>query len=423
MNTHLDADRRPALGLRASRKSPVVIATDGKPQSDGAVALGGLIAGQADGMHVVSVLRPMPVVPDVGVAMTTDIDVVRRSDLLADAHGQVTRILGSPLSVQLTDGDPAGTVARLAHDAGASLIVCGLGRHSVVDRILGDETALRLVRLADIPVLAVAEKQDRAPSSIVVACDFSETSLRAARVAASLAAPAATINLVHVAPRPHSRYEWEGWGKAYREDALDALNAMKHQLRVEDRTIVVSIMLQGDIAAELLRFAQSVNADLIATGSHGHGFVARMLVGSVATRILRAATCSVLTVPHAAVTTDARMAVEPPIGRSVPRDDWDSALASFSRRNAGRRSLLEVDDAELGAQAQEFDYPFRGASFDHNDGRATLMFGGDDFAAGHHLTRGIARPLTVDVLTDAKGRDIALRIAHGKGQTLVTFVG
>jgi hypothetical protein len=31
--------------------------------------------------------------------------------------------------------------------------------------------------------------------------------------------------------------------------------------------------------------------------------------------------------------------------------------------------------------------------------------------------------MSVDVLTEQNGRDIALRIAHGKGQTLVTFVG
>jgi nucleotide-binding universal stress UspA family protein len=272
-------------------------------------------------------------------------------------------------------------------------------------------------------VLAVPENQTRAPVSIVVACDFSETSFRAARLAIALAAPAATIYLVHVAPRDHTRYEWDGWGKAYRQDALDSLNKVKQQLRPGDRAIIQTIMLQGDTAAELLRFATNVNADLIATGSHGHGFMARLLIGSVATRIVRAATCSVLTVPHAAALTDARITALPPVGHSVPRDDWDSALAAFTRRNFGRRTLLEVDDAELGAQAQEFDYPFRGATFDHQDGRVSLMFGGDDFGDGHHLTRGISRPLALDFLTDENGRDIALRVAHGKGQTLVTFVG
>jgi hypothetical protein len=85
--------------------------------------------------------------------------------------------------------------------------------------------------------------------------------------------------------------------------------------------------------------------------------------------------------------------------------------------------MLEVDDAAIGAQAQEFNYQFRGAAFDRNDGRVTLMFGGDDFDDGHHLTRGIAAPSAVEMLSEREGRDLALRIGHGKGQTLMTFVG
>jgi nucleotide-binding universal stress UspA family protein len=421
MSTLLTPDR-PAIGIRASKAAPVIIATDGHPQSRGALALGGILAGGAGSVRVVSAVRPMPLVPDVGASMTTDMDRLRREDLFRAVSQQTETLMSEPARPEIVDGDPASAIARLAHEAGACLIVCGLGRHNVFDRILGDETALRLVRFSDAPVLAVAEQYDRAPSTIVVACDFSETSLRAARLAVALAAPSATIYLVHVAPRDHTRYEWDGWGKAYREDALDTLNLTKRQLHVEDKTIVQAIMLQGDTAVELLRFAGSVHADLIATGSHGHGFVTRMLVGSVATRIVRAATCSVLTVPHAAALTEARTTALPPLGRTVPRDDWAEVLAGFSARNAGRRTLLEVDDAELGAQAQEFDYPFRGAAFDHNDQRVTLMFG-DEGGTGHHLSRGIAKPMSVDVLTEQNGRDIALRIAHGKGQTLVTFVG
>jgi nucleotide-binding universal stress UspA family protein len=268
----------------------------------------------------------------------------------------------------------------------------------------------------------VAESLTSAPERIVVAIDFSETSLRAARMAIELAAPNATIYLAHVAPRDHSRYEWDGWGKAYKQDALDALDRTREQLRPAADMTLQTVMLQGDTATELLAFAASVRAEVIATGSHGHGFVARMLIGSVATRIVRAATCSVLTVPHSAVMTDARTLVQPPIGESFGRDEWATILSAFSRRNVGRRALLEIDDMELGAQAQEFDYPFRGAAYDHHDRRISLMFG-DDSGVGHHLTRGIGSASSVDLLRHADGRDLALRIAHGRGQTLLTFVG
>jgi hypothetical protein len=179
-------------------------------------------------------------------------------------------------------------------------------------------------------------------------------------------------------------------------------------------------VLQGDPATELLAFATSVNADLIATGSHGHGFVTRMLIGSVTTRILRCATCSVLTVPHAAAMTQARTTVDPPVVNALDRPEWTKALDEFTRRNVGRRGVLEVDDPEIGAQAQEHDYPLLGATYDQHDGRVELMFGelGD---LDRHLSRSIGNVGRIDVLSDEKGRDIALRIGHGAGQTLLTF--
>ena len=106
---------------------------------------------------------------------------------------------------------------------------------------------------------------------------------------------------------------------------------------------------------------------------------------------------------------------------ALPHPEWTEQLDDFTRRNFGRRGTLEVDDPEIGAQAQEFDYPFRGGAYDHNDHRVSLMFG-DESGTGHHLTRGIGKVSSVALLRAPGGKDLALRIAHGKGQTLLTFV-
>jgi hypothetical protein len=226
--------------------------------------------------------------------------------------------------------------------------------------------------------------------------------------------------LAHVAPRDSSFYDWKGWGTSYKVGVGDALQRTREQLRIPEGVVVQNVMLQGDVATELLAFATSVNADLIATGSHGHGFVARMFVGSVATRLVRCATCSVLTVPHAAVMTQVGIRFEPPVVRAVAHSEWGVQLDAFSRRNVGRRGTLEIDDPEIGAQAQEFDYPLRGATYDSHDQRVTLMFGEWGWGAPH-LTRGISGASAVDILQDERGRDLALRVAHGAGQTLLTF--
>jgi nucleotide-binding universal stress UspA family protein len=410
----------PAVGVRASRAAPIIIATDGRTQSDSALALGRLFAAADDAVRIVTVLKTMPIVPEAQLAVSADLEAARRAEARREVISQTARTWGEEPDFELLEGDPATTVARLAHRAGATMIVCGLGRHRVTDRVFGDETALRLIRMADVPVFAAANNLTHAPRRIVVAVDFSETSLRAARLALDVASSSATIYLAHVAPRDSSLYDWKGWGTTYKQDAGNALQKVREQLRIPADIQVQNVLLQGDPATELLAFATSVNADLIATGSHGHGFVARMLIGSVATRMVRCSTCSVLTVPHAAVMTRVKTTVEPPVVVALPNPEWSAELDDFTRRNFGRKGTLEVDDPEIGAQAQEFDYPLLGATYDPHDEQVELMFG-EPGVGKRRLTRGISGVTGVDVLRDERGRDLAIRIAHGNGQTLLTF--
>ena len=411
----------PERGVRASRTAPIIVATDGRDQSDAALVIAGLLAEAPDALRVVTVVKNMPVVsPDIPIDYPADIEASRRADAKRAAMEQVHRTWRDGQDVEVRDGDPASVVARVAHETSATMIVCGLGRHRVMDRVFGDETALRLIRMSEVPVFAVASGLAEAPRRIVVAVDFSETSLRAARLVLDVAAPGATIYLTHTAPRDSATPDWPDGTSSYKRDAGAALETLHDQLRVPATMRVQRVMLQGEPATELLAFAASVNADLIATGSHGHGFVARMLVGSVTTRIVRCSTCSVLTVPHAAVSTHARTMVGHPVVMAYPRPEWTAALDDFTRRNLGRRGTLEVDDPEIGAQAQEIDYPLLGATYDDHDARVELMLGelGD---RTRHLTRGIGGVTGIDILRREDGRDAAIRIGHGQGQTLLTF--
>jgi nucleotide-binding universal stress UspA family protein len=410
----------PELGVRATEFAPVVIATDGRAQSDGALMMGRLIAGSSEALRLITVLPPPIYVPDIPTSLNPDVEAARRAEARRTAMEQARRVWDDDRSVELMEGDPATVVARAAHRAGATMIVCGLGRHRVADRIFGDETALRFIRVADVPVLAVTEQLAHAPRRIVVAVDFTETSLRAARMSLELAAPAATLYLVHVAPRSGFTHEWDHGSGGYKQDAGNALRRIHDQLRVPADMTVQEILMQGDPATELLAFASSVNADLIATGSHGRGFVARMLVGSVATRIVRCSTCSVLTVPHAAAMTQLRTGAQPPEFEKLPEDTWAEQLAAFSRRNAGRRGTLEIDDPEIDAQAQVFDFPFVGADWDRNDGLVEIMLG-DSRKTGRHLTHSVAGVTSIAVMRDSHGADLALRIAHGMGLTMFAF--
>ena len=55
-------------------------------------------------------------------------------------------------------------------------------------------------------------------------------------------------------------------------------------------------MRQGNVVQEILAQAKASRADLVVIGSHGKGGVQRLVLGSVAEKVLRLATCPVLTV-------------------------------------------------------------------------------------------------------------------------------
>ena len=69
------------------------------------------------------------------------------------------------------------------------------------------------------------------------------------------------------------------------------------RLDVPPRMHVQPVVRQGDPGSELLRYAEEVHAELIAVGTRGQAFLARLLLGSVATKIIRASPIAVLTIP------------------------------------------------------------------------------------------------------------------------------
>jgi hypothetical protein len=177
----------------------------------------------------------------------------------------------------------------------------------------------------------------------------------------------------------------------------------------------------GDTARELIAYADRQHADVIAAGSHGHGFITRIVLGSVTTALLRAAKTAVFVVPPTALPLRAMTIGDAGGTVHIEPSQWPVVLADFTRTNAGRRTRLEVDDPEIGAQAQEIDYPLRGVAFDPHDQRLEIMLG----ALGKsepHLSRSIGNVSALDLLTDEDGNDIALRATHGTGQTMLTFV-
>ncbi len=404
---------------------PILVATDGTESSEAALKATAQLASRADSsVTVVTVLELLPLVAaDYGLLLPPrDVSLTRRNALLDRVRGQVAGIVGKRTDwrVELREGDPATAIAHAAREMGARLIVAGIGHHDLLDRLFGGETALHTLRLARTPVLAVSPKYDHLPRRAVVATDFSVASVRAARTGLALFDSLSMVYIAHVAPRLELQPEaFAAWMSLYGEGVGPAFERVKAELGIPSDITVETITLQGKASRELLEFARSANVDLVITGSRGAGLIDRILVGSTATGLIRGAQCSVLAVPTPSL---AERRFEIPEGDKVtiPREQWARELEAFTRRNAGRRAALEVDDPEFGAQAQEHDYPFQGIAYDHNDARVEIMLG-DFVGTLRHLARGIANVHEIDLLRDERGRDWIVRLAHGDGQTILTL--
>ncbi len=408
---------RPEVGgvLRTNAR-PVVVASDGTTGSDAAVRIGAqLTAHDRAPLHVITVLPPAPLVAaDYGVLLPPiDTEEQRKAALEARVQAQLREILGgADVTLEVRTGDPASRVAAYAREAGARLVILGLGHHDLLDRIFGGETALHVLRQATVPVLAVPAQAQSLPTRVIVAMDFSAASVQAARAVLDTFPAVSILYLVHVAPRLDLQPEaYAAWMSEYSGGVEPAFTRIREELNVPASVTVETMTLTGKPSRALLDFARSAHVDAIVTGSRGAGFVDRMLIGSTATGLIRGAHSMVLGVPARAVS-------------EIPGADagsaWAALLTEFTRRNAGREATLEVDDVELGAQAVNRGYPFLGAAWDHHDKRVEVMMGEQDTT--RHFTRGISGVTSVDVLRDAHGRDAVLRIAHGSGQTILTLV-
>jgi len=88
---------------------------------------------------------------------------------------------------------------------------------------------------------------------------------------------------------------WEGVGSMLREDGEAALERVRARARQTDVPIETHIV-EGSPSREVVRFAEECEADLVVMGTHGRGGIDRLLLGSVAERVVRAASVPVTTV-------------------------------------------------------------------------------------------------------------------------------
>ncbi|AXR76564.1 universal stress protein [Natrarchaeobaculum sulfurireducens] len=133
--------------------------------------------------------------------------------------------------------------------------------------------------------------------TVVVATDGSESVKRAVDVALDLAGRfGAEVHALSVVDAS----EVDASPEQLREELRTALETTADAAlaTVEDRTDqqVITAVRQGRPANEICEYAREVDADLVATGTRGRHGENRLLLGSVAERVVRTSPVPVLTV-------------------------------------------------------------------------------------------------------------------------------
>ncbi len=418
---HRAALRNPAL------HGPILLATDGTSQSGAAVVAARLLAEQLGvPLEVVTVLEPDLAY---GVALggtplyLPDVDESRRATRMAEVLEYVARFSNGAATptMHVRFGAIAEEIADVALARSATMVVVGSAPHQRANHMIAGERAVHVLRATAVPVLSVPPGFSALPRNVLVGVDFAPASVHAAQVALLLLANGGTLTLLHMLSPLLGDAPLRDAAGCDPADAVQTLfERVRNELRpyVPDDVTVETRVRMGDDADGIVRCATGIGADLVVVGTHGPRLLERVFLGSVASSVVHSAAQTVLAVPPPTSTEalELWLRISGTATSSEPRE-WNSALDEFTRRNAGRRTTIEIDDPEIGAQMLGRG-ALMGVTYDPHDRRVEIMVG-DAHRARRHLMHSIPKVESIAMTTDDAGAIEALELRHGRGHTLV----
>ena len=144
---------------------------------------------------------------------------------------------------------------------------------------------------------------------ILVAVDLSDATTRVLREAQRIAvATNAEVVVIHAAEPDPSFVGYEAGPGVVRDQVAQELREEHRQIQDHAKQLraaglnAKALLIQGPVVNTTLKEAERMGVDLIVVGSHGHGAVYDMLIGSYSQGILREANVPVLVIPTRAKT-------------------------------------------------------------------------------------------------------------------------
>lgn len=136
----------------------------------------------------------------------------------------------------------------------------------------------------------------KAKQSVLVPIDFSDSSLAALKEALSLVESPSHVHAIHVLADLASEADFIREAMSLEARRSGAEKLMAEKLAAAGAEGVEPIIREGSAGEVIVEVARELGCDLIVMPSHGRKGLSRLLLGSVAERVLRLASCPVLVI-------------------------------------------------------------------------------------------------------------------------------
>lgn len=197
-------------------------------------------------------------------------------------------------------GNAAPVLKQVIAEQGAGLVVLGGKHHSRLERWLAGSTSIDMVRTTDVPVLVTGDNQGpirRVLAAVDMSAATRPTIEAAERMAQMLDADLRVMCAIEPLPVVPDAPNY---------DLSPYASMMEDQIARRVWSLVTSpltekVMRYGVAGDVIVQEAADWRADLVVIGSHGKGWVDRLLIGSVTEQLLNRLPTSLLVVPVYAV--------------------------------------------------------------------------------------------------------------------------
>ncbi len=210
------------------------------------------------------------------------------------------------------DGTAAAAILAQAREMAANLIVMATHGNGPLSRAFLGSVADKLLRRSPVPILLVRPEEAlpnlHDPPSlgrVVIPLDGSSISERilgpAAQLCLAMRAPCTLFHVVAPDLRPAAKSTSDRNGGLNRscqehqaEDSLAYLDKIAERLRARSLDVQTRVVISAHAAAAIHAEASAEPNSAIALATHGRGGFKRLLLGSVADKVVRGASCPVL---------------------------------------------------------------------------------------------------------------------------------